>query len=271
MFGRSKLGQNGKADKRIRSWPVLLLALPAFVAIWSGWVGLGKMTGFGPVQPLPGIWDQFSINTAVTLPIGMETYASYALHVWLNGRIRSAGTRGYAKWSALGALALGGVGQVAYHLMQAAHWSTAPWPVVVLVACIPPTVLGMGATLAHMISRDDDVPETVAPEPVPDTGPVPEPAAVPVPVPVKRRTPRRDPSLIARAVAMRAEGATYTEIAAALNISATTAAKYAPKPVVERTAQPRVTAPTAAPVHPVRPERPVQAMLPLAMPALGGA
>src|SRR5690348_8620376 len=30
----------------VRSWPVLLLALPAFVAIWSGWVGLGGLTGF---------------------------------------------------------------------------------------------------------------------------------------------------------------------------------------------------------------------------------
>ncbi len=269
MFGRSMPDRNSKADKQIRSWPVLVLALPAFVAIWSGWVGLGKMTGFGPVQPLPGIWDDFSINTAVTLPIGMETYASYALHVWLNGRIRSDGTRAYAKWSALGALALGGVGQVAYHLMQAARWNAAPWPVVVLVACIPPAVLGMGATLAHMISRDNDTPEIVAPEPVPSTGAVPKPAIASVPL-VRRRTPRRDPALVARAVAMRAEGATYTEIAAALNVSATTAAKYAPKPVVEQTAQPRVTAATQS-IHPVRPERPMQTMLPLAIPALGGA
>ncbi len=42
-------------DKSRRAWPVLLLALPAFVAIWSGWVELGRLTGFGPVSPLPGI------------------------------------------------------------------------------------------------------------------------------------------------------------------------------------------------------------------------
>ncbi|WP_405180260.1 hypothetical protein OG225_02665 [Nocardia sp. NBC_01377] len=137
-----------------RTWPVLLLALPAFVAIWSGWVGLGELTGFGPVHPLPGIADGFSVNTAITLPIGMETYASYALYVWLSGRIHSDRTRAYAKWSAFGSLGLGAVGQVAYHLMEAAEIVAAPWPVTVGVACLPVVVLGMGAALAHMIARE---------------------------------------------------------------------------------------------------------------------
>ncbi|WP_280238675.1 sigma-70 region 4 domain-containing protein [Nocardia abscessus] len=142
------------SDRPVRTWPVLLLALPAFVAIWSGWVGLGELTGFGPVHPLPGIADDFSLNTAITLPIGMETYASYALYVWLSGRIHADRTRAYAKWSAFGSLALGAVGQVAYHLMEAAQITAAPWPVTVLVACLPVVVLGMGAALAHMIARE---------------------------------------------------------------------------------------------------------------------
>ena len=29
------------------SWPLLILALPAAVAVWSGWIGIGKLTGFG--------------------------------------------------------------------------------------------------------------------------------------------------------------------------------------------------------------------------------
>ena len=33
------------------------------------------MTGFGQVHPLPGIWDSFHINTAVTLPIDVEAPA----------------------------------------------------------------------------------------------------------------------------------------------------------------------------------------------------
>src|SRR6266568_831542 len=70
-------------SRPVRSWPVVLLAAPAFVAIWSGWVGLGGLTGFGLVHPLPGIADSFTLNSAITLPIGVEAYAAYALRVWL--------------------------------------------------------------------------------------------------------------------------------------------------------------------------------------------
>ncbi|WP_406237529.1 hypothetical protein [Nocardia sp. NBC_01009] len=152
--GSAHDGAQQVPQRSLRAWPVLLLALPAFVAIWSGWVGLGELTGFGPVHPLPGIADGFEINTAITLPIGMEAYASYALSVWLSGRISSDRTRRYAKWSAFGSLILGAVGQVAYHLMKAANVTHAPAPVTVLVACLPVAVLGMGAALAHMISRE---------------------------------------------------------------------------------------------------------------------
>ena len=140
------------ADRRIRSWPILLLALPAFVAIWSGWVGLGGLTGFGVVHPLPGIADAFEINTAITLPIGVETYAAYALRVWLSGGVPER-ARQFAKVSAILSLALGAAGQVAYHLMVAARMTLAPWQITTLVACIPVAVLGMGATLAHLIHR----------------------------------------------------------------------------------------------------------------------
>ena len=48
-------------DRTVRSWPLLILALPAAVAVWSGWVGIGQMTGFGQVHPLPGIWDSLHL------------------------------------------------------------------------------------------------------------------------------------------------------------------------------------------------------------------
>ncbi|KXK58521.1 hypothetical protein AWW66_29255 [Micromonospora rosaria] len=131
-------------------WPVVLLALPAFVAIWSGWVGLGGLTGFGVVHPLPGIWDSFSINSAITLPIGVETYGAYALYVWLSGRVPDRARR-FAKWSALGSLAIGALGQVAYHLLVAAGITSAPWWITTAVACLPVAVLGMGAALAHLV------------------------------------------------------------------------------------------------------------------------
>ncbi|MET8359757.1 ABC transporter permease [Micromonospora sp. NPDC005171] len=135
-------------------WPVVLLALPAFVAIWSGWVGLGGLTGFGIVHPLPGIWDSFSINSAITLPIGVETYGAYALYVWLSGRVPDR-ARTFAKWSALGSLAIGALGQVAYHLLEAAGVTSAPWWITTAVACLPVAVLGMGAALAHLVRTQD--------------------------------------------------------------------------------------------------------------------
>ncbi|MEV6706875.1 ABC transporter permease [Micromonospora wenchangensis] len=131
-------------------WPVVLLALPAFVAIWSGWVGLGGLTGFGVVHPLPGIADGFSINSAITLPIGVETYGAYALYIWLSGRVPAPALR-FAKWSALGSLAVGALGQVAYHLLEAAGVTSAPWWITTAVACLPVAVLGMGAALAHLV------------------------------------------------------------------------------------------------------------------------
>ncbi|HEX6452274.1 MAG TPA: hypothetical protein VF060_22795 [Trebonia sp.] len=63
--------------------PLVIMALPAAVAVWSGWVQLGMMCGFGVAQPLPGIVP-WHINTAVTLPVGTEAYAAFALGAWLH-------------------------------------------------------------------------------------------------------------------------------------------------------------------------------------------
>lgn len=139
------------APRTLPRWPLVLLAVPAFVAVWSGWVGLGELTGFGVVHPLPGIADHFSINSAITLPVGVETYAAYALRAWLSGGLPHRARR-FAKWSAIGSLALGALGQVAYHLLSAAGVTRAPWQITTVVACLPVAVLGMGAALAHLIT-----------------------------------------------------------------------------------------------------------------------
>ena len=149
-------------------WPLFLIASPAAVAVWSGWVGLGTLCGFGMVHPLPGIADGFQINTAITLPVGVEAYGAYALRAWLTpGVVESA--RRFARYSAIGSLALGMLGQVAYHVLSAAHAARAPWPVVVLVSCLPVVTLGFGAALTHLLhgTVTDDVPEAV-PIPVTD-------------------------------------------------------------------------------------------------------
>src|SRR5262249_10180393 len=110
----------------MRRWPLFLIAAPAAVAVWSGWVGLGELCGFGPVNLLPGIGGGFHLNTAITLPVGVEAYGAYALGAWLTpGTPERA--RSFARRSAVGALALGMLGQVVYHLLAAAGATPAPW------------------------------------------------------------------------------------------------------------------------------------------------
>ena len=148
----------------LRSWPLLVLALPAAAAVWSGWVGIGQLTGFGEVHPLPGIWDSLHLDTAVTLPVGVEAYAAYALRAWLSSSTAvSPRTRRFARWSATGSLVLGMAGQVTYHLLTQAHSRHAPWGVTTAVSCLPVLVLGMGAALAHMIRADASSPDQTAP------------------------------------------------------------------------------------------------------------
>jgi hypothetical protein len=123
--------------------------------VWSGWVGIGRMTGFGQVHPLPGIWDSLHIDSAVTLPIGVEAYAAYALRAWLSTSATvSATARRFARQSAIASLLLGMAGQIAYHLLRQAGATHAPWEITTAVSCLPVLVLGMGAALAHLLSAN---------------------------------------------------------------------------------------------------------------------
>jgi hypothetical protein len=110
--GPVRLGTAGPAADRspaavrpgrtIRSWPLLVLAAPAAAEVWSGWVGIAQKTGFGLVSPLPGIWPSLHLDTAITLPVGVEAYAAYALRAWLAGEHAVSGrTRRFARWSAV--------------------------------------------------------------------------------------------------------------------------------------------------------------------------
>jgi hypothetical protein len=135
--------------REVPRWPLLLIAAPAAVAIWSGWVGLGGLCGFGPVHLLPGITG-LTINTAITLPIGVEAYAAFALGAWMAPGTSDRARR-FARRSAIGALAYGMFGQVVYHLLAAAHATSAPWPVVVIVSCMPVAVVGLAAALTHLL------------------------------------------------------------------------------------------------------------------------
>ena len=123
--------------------------------MWSGWVGIARLTGFGMVAPLPGIWPSLHLDTSITLPVGVEAYAAYALRAWLAGEDAvSPRTRRFAKWSAMLSFVLGMAGQVTYHLLAGAGVTRAPWAITTIVSCLPVVVLAMGTTLAHLL-RDD--------------------------------------------------------------------------------------------------------------------
>jgi hypothetical protein len=139
----------------VRSWPLLVLAVPAAAEVWSGWVGIAQKTGFGLVSPLPGIWPSLHLDTTITLPVGVEAYAAYALRAWLAREEWISGrSRRFARWSAICSFALGMAGQVAYHLLAQAGAARAPWPITTVVSCLPVLVLAMGTALAHMLRAD---------------------------------------------------------------------------------------------------------------------
>jgi hypothetical protein len=94
--------------------------------------------------------------------------------------------RKFARWSAIGSLALSMLGQVIYHVLAAAYATRASWPVVVLVSCLPVVTLGFGAALTHLLRPADDAAQAVYPAPatvVETVADVPGPVSVAVSAP----------------------------------------------------------------------------------------
>lgn len=159
----------------VRSWPLLVLAAPAAAEVWSGWVGIAARTGFGRVSLLPGILPSLHLDTTITLPVGVEAYAAYALRAWLSpGPAVTERTRRFARRSAIFSFTLGAAGQVAYHLLEQAGITRAPWAVTTVVSCLPVLVLAMGTVLAHMLHADA---ATAAGPPAPGSIAADQPAA----------------------------------------------------------------------------------------------
>src|SRR5271165_6785884 len=159
--GADRSAAVSSGTRTVRSWPLLVLAAPAAAEVWTGWAGIAQKTGFGLVSPLPGILPSLHLDTSITLPVGVEAYAAYALRAWIAGEPSISGrTRRFAKWSAICSFALGMAGQVAYHLLAQAGAARAPWPITMIVSCLP--VLVLATTLAHMLRADAaaDAPDT---------------------------------------------------------------------------------------------------------------
>ena len=134
--------------------------------VWLGW--LGGMCGFGIVYPLPGIVPWLQVNTAITLPIGVEAYGAYALGIWLASSYVRAVPGSFARSVQFRRARLRITGQVAFHLLTAAHYTRAPWPVVVAVSCMPVVTLGFGAALTHLLRADVQASEQATVEAIPE-------------------------------------------------------------------------------------------------------
>jgi hypothetical protein len=93
------------------------------------------------------------VNTDFSLMVGMEAYGGFALYYWLAAApgLRS---RTFAMWSAIGALVLSLIGQIAYHVMAAEHIARPPAGVVGFVSALPVVVLGFAAILVHLVHLD---------------------------------------------------------------------------------------------------------------------
>ncbi|HEV3290585.1 MAG TPA: hypothetical protein VG123_16490 [Streptosporangiaceae bacterium] len=170
-----------RASTRRRGYlPLWIMGTGCFVAIWGGWVDLGTLTGFGPVELFPGIWPAFKPNTAIVLPLTMEVYGSYALSWWVTPGITKA-AKNFAMASAIGALVLGMLAQAGAHLLEAqvkAHpgWQV-PWSITMVVAWVPVVVFGLGAFL-RVMTREVAEAQPASPAVLPEV--VHEPAPLPV-------------------------------------------------------------------------------------------
>ena len=102
--------------RTVRSWPLLVLAaFPPPPRCGPAGSASRRRPASARVSLLPGIWSSLHLDTTITLPVGVECYAAYALRAWLAGEPAiSDRTRRFARWSAICSFALGMAGQVAY-------------------------------------------------------------------------------------------------------------------------------------------------------------
>lgn len=136
--------------KRDHLWVLFVIAAAAAIEVCASWVGIGALSGF-PIIRLPHLP---AVNTDFSLMVGMEAYSGYALYRWLAcGDGRRA--RPFAMWSAITALTLSLIGQIAYHVLAASHSRHhSPYALVGFVAALPVLVVMLAAILLHLVHLD---------------------------------------------------------------------------------------------------------------------
>ncbi|MFF4735319.1 DUF2637 domain-containing protein [Streptomyces sp. NPDC001262] len=142
------------------------------------------------------------------LPLTVDAYAMTAVRVWLGRSTRNTYARTWAKYNAVGGIALSVAGNAVDHA-AAAKVLVVSWPLIVAVSAIPPVVLGLLVHMAHLrnqppasaltpntLAADGTPAETAgeAPPATPPQQPADETgAAAPPPASVEPRAPREVP------------------------------------------------------------------------------
>jgi hypothetical protein len=141
---------------RITYAGLVVVGAAAAVMSFAALAGLAALAGVaGHVGPLRLPW---------LLPVSVDAYAATATGVWLRAGV-SLKTRNWARANALAAIGASVAGNAIYHELTAGP-SARTW-VVVIVAAVPPLMLGAAVHTAVLVSADRHPGETL-------------PAAVPV-------------------------------------------------------------------------------------------
>ena len=145
---------------RITYTGLVVVGAAAAVMSFAALAGLAAIAGVvGRMGPLRLAW---------LLPVAVDAYAATATGVWLRAGVSPA-TRSWARANALSAIAASVAGNATYHELTAGP-SARTW-VVVIVAAVPPLMLGAVVHTAVLVSGDRrPVPGQV---PAPDAGHVP--------------------------------------------------------------------------------------------------
>lgn len=148
---------------------MLLVGLAAAASSFSGLFDLAFRTG----------WMQ---ELCALLPLTVDAYAMTATRVWLAKSTRNPAARRWAKFNAIGAIAVSVAGNAIDHAVSA-HVIPLGWPLVVAVSAIPPVVLGLLVHMAHLrtLTPQTSSPTADTTTANPQQGPSPEESAAPPP------------------------------------------------------------------------------------------
>jgi len=134
------------AKPKDRLWILAVIGAACALEVCATWTGIGSRSGFPVIHLLRVV----RIPTDFCLMVCMEAYAFYALSVWLGRPGRRSGP--FAMCSAIGAMALSLIGQVAYHVTGAG--AVPPRWLIGFVSALPVVALFAGAILADLVRKD---------------------------------------------------------------------------------------------------------------------